>query len=63
MYKEAIWDMSKWMSVNPVPANILLISDDDSFSGLLHDFSVRKYNIFFFLDLHNLTHHSPPLPM
>jgi len=37
--------MLTWIRVNPVPANILLISGDDSFSELLHDPYVRRYTI------------------
>ena len=40
-----MFDMLKWVSENPAPASIMLISSDHSFSRLLYDLSVRRYNI------------------
>lgn len=46
VYKDIMFDMFKWVSENPAPASIMLISSDDSFSRLLYDLSVRRgYNI------------------
>jgi hypothetical protein len=41
-----MFDMFEWVSENPAPASIMLISSDDSFSRILYDLSVRRrYNI------------------
>lgn len=43
--KVIMFDMLKWVSENPAPASIMLLSSDVRFSRLLYDLSVRWYNI------------------
>ncbi|XP_039687922.1 uncharacterized protein [Medicago truncatula] len=45
VYNGIMPDLLIWALQNPPPANILLISSDDSFSSFLHEFSMQGFNI------------------
>lgn len=45
VYNGIMPDLLIWALQNPPPANILLISSDDSFSSYLHELSMQRFNI------------------
>jgi len=62
VYNGIMQDFLVWVLENPTPANILLISSDDSFSSFFMNF-LCEGSTSFFLHLQGLMHPSPPLPI